>query len=224
VSPDSMTQQRLPDIQGGITSQSMTNSNGVVAYLSRDGIVTVNGPTSSLRESQALFTREDWRSRYDSILPVAMLTNYDGRLFVTNRANNNAFLMQLEEGQGNYTQMELQTDAVTIVPKVDSVYYSQNSTLFEFGTGDYMTAVWHSKEFILPRPSSFAAGFINSNGSVLVELFDDNGLFSSQTVTGRTTFRIKSGQPSRRWSIRLTTKATVKEFLIAESMRDLQNG
>lgn len=224
VSPETVTQQRLPDIQAGFSSRSMTNSNGLVVYLSRDGMVAVNGPTSSLMESQALFTREDWRNRYDPVLPVMQLTAYDGRLFGVNPTNENGFLLRLDEAAGNYTQLRLKADGVSIVPKTDSVYYSSNNTLFEFGAGDYMTAVWHSKNFILPRPSSFAAGFINSNGDVLVELFTDEGLFSSQTVKGKTFFRIKSGQPSRRWSVRLTTKAVVTEFVIAESMRDLQDG
>jgi hypothetical protein len=223
-SPDAMTQQRLPDIQAGFTSRTMTNSAGLVAYVSRDGIVTVNGPTSNLSGSQALFTREDWRARYDAVLPIMQLTSYDGRLFAVNPTNTNGFLMTLDENGGNYTRMELKADGVFILPKTDSVYYSANNLLYEFGVGDVMTATWWSKEFILPRPSSFAAGFINSTGAVTVELFTDAGLFSTQVVTGRTTFRIPSGQPSRRWSIRLTTQAVVKEFLIAESMRDLQNG
>lgn len=221
--PDSLSEQRLPSIQAATSETAITNYDGMVTYASRDGLVAVSGTQSSLNLSQMLFTREDWRKRYDAVLDKMQLTAYDGRLIGTNPITTDSFIIRLDEKLGAFTRMALRADGTFTLPITDSMYYSQDNMLYEFGAGDFTTLSWWSKEYILAFPISLGAGFIHATGEVTLEFYNDRGFHSRQVVSGITTFRIKSGLSSRRWSVKIITKATVRELLLAESMRELQN-
>lgn len=229
VHPDAVTQQRLPDVQAGFSSQSISYHNGLLAYASRDGLVAIEGARSTLAYSQNLFTREDWRNRYDAVLPVMELATHDGFLVGVNPTNTDGFVLRLDEAGGMYSRLALRADSITVIPLLDAVYYSQGADLFEYAGSTALTAVWQSKDFVLPKHLNFGAGYIRSSGKVKVIILCEDPLTRKMvehyvvTLDGTQDFRIPSGRRSLRWSVRFETSATVFEYAMAETFRELQS-
>lgn len=227
VHPDSVTQQRLPDIQAGTSKQGVSYSNGLLSYVSRDGVVAVNGSTSTLQYSRNFFTREGWRDRYNSVLSSMILSNHDGYLVGANPNDDNGFVMRIGEGdEVSYTQYRERIDGMRILPITDTAYYIQNGGVFEFGGGGKKELTWRSKEFLFDRHQKFGAAYINTDNSGPVELtlFADDEQVYTTTIRDEEFIRLPSGFRGLRWSIQFKTSAIIYTYSMAETMRELQRG
>ena len=86
--PTQMSQQLLPVEQAGWSSMAMARIEGAAVFASNDGLVSVYGGQPSIKESQSLFMRADWRSRYGSARLNMRLAHHDGRVLETEIAQS----------------------------------------------------------------------------------------------------------------------------------------
>ena len=78
--PEQMSQTRLAAEQSGWSQTSITHVDGAAVYAGNDGLVSVNGGQASIKGSQELFRREDWRKMYGAAKLNLRLAQHDGRL------------------------------------------------------------------------------------------------------------------------------------------------
>lgn len=88
---------------------------------------------------------------------------------------------------------------------------------------DPLAMVWHSGEFLYPRPVAFGAAMIDCSGNVTVEVFGDLDLIHTQVCTTTTFFRLPPVSAKERWSVRLSGTATVRQVALGSSFMELRD-
>lgn len=226
VHPDAMTQSKLSESQAGVSDHGMCVVGNTVAYISNDGLAIINGFNVDLNTSQQLWTREAWRDRYGSLLSSLELAYHDGSLVCGTSTAGKMWEIRLDpEGGGNLTQLgtTFTSDALYVLPASDQLYMVQGRNLMQYkGAGTTPLYEWWSKDYILPKPSSFTVGYIDCSGPVTVTLYADGVQRFQGAYIGRTYFRIPSGSKALRWSYKLNGSGRVKEISFAERRQELR--
>lgn len=88
-----------------------------------------------------------------------------------------------------------------------------------------LTARWHSKTYVFPRPVAFSTVRIRSYGeaehSVILRLFAENVMVKELKIKPGKAVRLPLLRRERRWSFELETDCDLEAFEIAESMAEL---
>jgi hypothetical protein len=226
--------------------RAVAATTGGIVYASREGPVAVRGGQVTPL-GRSLFTREDWAQRYQAHFGTMRFCYYDGNLLAYAKASQPLFIVNMVDGDPRFTRFDNVVGAGDFVlPSDDSLYLlsvsGSTSSLVRFAdeNTNRLMCTWQSKEFILPRPVSFAAGQVLAwgSGSLLVSIRADGTIWHERTLTfastsadgaGAIAFRIPAGIKARRWSVTLTSLASgaspviVREFHLAETMQELAN-
>lgn len=222
--PATMQPIKLPVPQAGIAHRSMANLDGRATFASNDGFVMVAGGAATLRDSQTLFARDDWQTRYGAILQDASMrfAYHDGCLVATSSTEALGFLVRFDEADsGQYTQFNEQVDASFMLPVADTLYYSVGANVYKFRSGDPYGYTWWSRDWIMSRPVNLGVGYVRASGPVTVTVIADDVVRWTDTVsTGY--FRLPAGFKALRWSVRLQGTSTVEELYLARSMEELR--
>lgn len=239
VHPEGMSTQKLPILQAGLSARGIVDMGTAVAYVCRDGICVVQGGIGSMSYSSQLFTRKDWRDKYDShgySLSQMKLAVYDGAIIAIFPAQN-GFIIKLDEEAGFYCESSTQADACYLLPQTDLYYLGIGNAIYAYGEGGTpLVMTWQSKDVVLPRPSNFGViqvvmdqvpnvGFTTG---MEIQVFGDGALIFDQivTLTGPSQNiirRLPSGQKFRRYSVRFNGIGYVKEVYLASVPSELQN-
>lgn len=221
--PSAMVQNRIPVPQAGISQRSMTQVGGVAVYASNDGIVTSDGTQATLDISQQLWTREDWRDAYGDVLDDMIFGYHDGFLVGISTTANKGFLVKLDEQPGTLTEFPQRVDALFYLTVQDTLYYAVGVNVYRFRTSStLLTAKWTSKNFVLPKASSVACGFLNAPAAIGLRIWADEQLVFDDTVDPGY-FRLPAVGRFLRWQFEFTTNVTVKEISFAGSFEELKN-
>jgi len=223
VNPDGMAQSRLPIQQAGVSQYTTATLEGQVVFASHDGIVAVAGLNASLNSSQQLFRRDNWRDRYDVVLPYMKWAVYDGALVGFSTTTQDSFVIRMDENIGDYTQLRLQVDSAFYLPQSDQLYYSQGNSLYQYRGGAAMTYDWWSKDFIVPKPLNFGAVYARVDEMTSLSVYIDGVFWCTIPLPATGYYRLPSGKKGRRWSFRLQGKGNVNELHVAETLKELAN-
>lgn len=228
--PTQMSQQLLPIEQAGWGDTAATRVEGSAIYASNDGLVAVFGGQPSLRDSQALFTRKDWRDAYGGTRLNMRLAHHDGYVLglidpsYPTTATEQPFLIRLDEAAGSFARLDVGQAlyGASVSGTTDQLFVTTATGFAEFGGGTNLTYTWHSGDKLFPLPVNFAAGVIDCTGSVTIQIYADGALRHSQAVTGRTSFRLPGGLSASRWSVKLLGTAVVREVSLGASFEELR--
>jgi hypothetical protein len=89
--------------------------------------------------------------------------------------------------------------------------------------GDYLSLVWHSKDYVFPRPVSFGAAVIQVEGRFDVTIFCDGVAIHTENVTtGESAFRLPAASQQKRWSVKFEGKGVVSRFEMGSTLAELQ--
>jgi hypothetical protein len=224
-------------LQAGLSGYSMADMGHQVCYLSRDGIVVVQGTTGTMDFSAELFSREDWKRIYDngttSYADTFRLGVYDGALVALSHYQN-GFIIRIDEDTGVFTEFDTKVDSLFILPQTDTFYFTQGRQLYSLNESTTpLTFVWHSKDHVITRPTNFgvmqviASQGVTGGNTVTVEYLAD-GVVKSTRVLSVTKdsqnfiYRLPSGFVARRHSVRVTGNCIVKEIYLANIPSELQ--
>lgn len=224
VSPDAMTTAKLNVDQAGVSKWSIAVVDGACMYASHDGLVVLNGGSASLMASQRFFTREVWRQRVGAGLSGMRFSVWDGRLIVFHATGAfTPFMIRMDEADGTMTDLPGFTAACAFVSQLsDQCYYANGTGLYQFNGGAGQTAVWQSREVVLPRPSNFGAGQALVTGAWTLEFYADGVLRLTQALAaGTTDFRLPGGFLAERWKIKASGSGRFRELRIATTGREL---
>ena len=228
--PSQMSQQLLPVEQAGWTDTAMTRVEGSAVFASNDGLVSVFGGQPSLKESQALFRRRDWRAKHGNARLNLRMAHHDGYLLglidpsYPIARTEEPFLLKLDEAAGSYCRLDAGQSlyGAAVSGTTDQLFVTTATGFAEFATGDDLTYVWQSGDRLFQQPTNFAAGVVDAVGAATLQVFADGALRGTVSISGRTSFRLPSGAPAYRWSVALTGTATVREISLAGSFAELK--
>jgi hypothetical protein len=237
--PEEMAQQAINAEQAGLTQRALIRVEGNAVYASNDGLVSVSGGQASPKESQSLFTRQDWRGAYRAVFRNLALGAHDGKIvgvvdpaYPAGVTNTQGFVIRLDEAAGTYTRLEFPAQdarslGLSLVPEVDAMYVCREDGFAEYGAGEELPFVWHSKEFSFPKPETFGAVGIDCSAGVLVEIFCDRRLVYQKTIEAGGmyvggTFRLPSIPSHKRWSVRFSGTGKVVKFEMGSSFAELK--
>ena len=209
---------------------TVTRVEGSAVFASNDGLVSVFGGQPSLKESQALFRRRDWRAKYGNARLNLRMAHHDGYLLglvdpsYPIARTEEPFLLKLDEAAGSYCRLDAGQAlyGAAVSGTTDQLFVTTATGFAEFATGDDLTYVWQSGDRLFPLPTNFAAGVVDAVGAASLQVFADGALRATVAISGRTSFRLPSGNPAYRWSVKLTGTATVREISLAGSFAELK--
>jgi hypothetical protein len=227
VSPDSMTASRLNVTQAGVSKWSIASVDGYVVYASHDGLVSLNGASASLAQSEQFFTREVWRARYKSGLSSMRFAVWDGRLIVFSGEDKFIpFMIRMDEAAGSMTDLPAFKATCSFVSHLsDQCYYASGAWVYQFNGGNDQDAVWQSRELVESTPINFGFAQAVSTGTWTISFFADGILKHEETVTtGTKGFRLPSGFMSDRWKVKVSGRGRMRELAFAKTAADLKNG
>jgi hypothetical protein len=198
--------------------------DNAVVYASNDGIVAVAGANASLDNSQQLFTRRDWRTRYAAEFGGMQFSVYDGQLVVTNNVANYSFMVRLDEAGGNFTRLDpaFRSDAAFVLPLSDQMYYSVGTGVYQYQGGNDLTFDWWSKDFVLEEPYNMAVGFLDCTGTTVVTVYADGAQVHQVSLNSSGYFWLPGSRLARTWSVRLQSQFIVKKAIIATSVDEVK--
>lgn len=78
--PEQMSQVRMAAEQSGWSNTAISHLEGSAVYAGNDGLVSVSGGQATIKGSQELFRREDWRKMFGAVKQNLRLAQHDGRL------------------------------------------------------------------------------------------------------------------------------------------------
>ena len=78
--PEQMSQVRMAAEQSGWSNTALSHLEGSAVYAGNDGLVSVSGGQATIKGSQELFRREDWRKMFGAVKNNLRLAQHDGRL------------------------------------------------------------------------------------------------------------------------------------------------
>ena len=247
VHPANVTQFKVPIPQPGISQRGMCAIGPGVAYISRDGIVLVQGSQASLEPFNQYFDRTSWKTRYGPYLSTMSLAFHDGGLMgftFTNAPSGGPVAgfwvgTDFTDPGSAYTGFTLRGRAFVYVQQQDLLYFADRnntggSDIYTFAEGAPLGCTWRSKDFIYPDFQGFGAGWIRmtgSNPSVNLEFFvdgvqvlmpPDNAKLLTMRGTGY--FRLPAGNFGPRWAVRLTCSGdtAVQELYVATDFSEMK--
>lgn len=232
--PEQMMQQMVDTDQAGVSGRSLIRVEGNAVFASNDGLVTVSGGQASLSSSQQLFTRKDWRQRYQAVFHNLVLGAHDGAIvglvdpgYPGSVPATDGFVIRLDEEGGSYTRLRLPIAplGVSIVPEEDALYLGFSNGFAEFGAGDDLEFIWRSKDFTFPQPITFGAVVMDCSPGVTVSFFCNQHLVHAhQVVEGQNSFRLPSIAPQKTWAVKFVGTGYIKKFEMASSFAELKHG
>lgn len=229
--PTQMSQQLLPVEQAGWSSTAMSRIEGAAVFASNDGLVSVYGGQPSMKESQSLFTRKDWRSRYSTARLNIRLAHHDGKVLglidpsYPTASSATPFVLRLDEAAGSYSRLDAGQSLynAAVSGTTDQLFVTTATGFAEFaGSSTDLAYEWRSGERLFPLPIGFACGVVDAVGTATLEVYADGVLRGTVAVSGRTNFRLPPNGPAYRWSVKLTGTAVVREVSLAQSFAELK--
>lgn len=240
--PAQMSQQLLNTEQAGIVGRSITTVEGAAIYASHDGLVTVRGGQASLKSSQELFTRKDWRDRYKSVLHNLILCAHDGAVVglvdpshpLSVGGATPGFQIRLDEAaQGQYVGVRLDESPIGafVSSTTDTLFVGYTNGFAEWATGSDLEAMWHSKDFTYPKPEFFSAAKVRGWGTWEVSIYADGEPVTSQMIEfdgidafgAEKSFRLPAVGTHTRWSVVFIGRGRIRSFEMGASFAELRH-
>lgn len=230
--PKQVSQQLLPVEQAGWSDTAMARVENSAVYAGNDGLVDLFGGQPSIKASQQLFARKDWRAKYGNVRQNLRLAAHDGQVLgfvdptypASAAASAGAFLIDLQEAEGAYSRLDVGQAlyGAAVSATTDELYVGTATGCATFGNGSDLPLVWQSGDVLYPAPVSFAAAAIDCTGTFSVEIRADGVLIHTQAVTGKASFRLPPVAPAERWSVKFSGTGTVRKFDMGASFAELK--
>jgi hypothetical protein len=229
--PEQMTQQALNAEQAGMTPRSMARIEGSAIYVSNDGLVQVSGGQATVG-TQDLFTRNDWRDWYRYTLRDITLGAWDGQVLgIIDAPNGMNFMLRMDEAPGFSTlALPGRATGIAVSHTTDELFLCFEEGFAEFGAGEDLALMWHSKVFKYPRPVSFGAAVARYDGQFVLTVVDASSgrtAIEIQLPPGRQdeyAFRLHPVSPSKQWQVAVFGTGTFRAIELGASFMELRNG
>lgn len=172
--PENMQQEKLELNLPCINPRGMVDLGFAVAYPSHDGLVVVNGSGANVATG-ALMTRNDWLKTSPASYVAGQ---FNGRYFasyeyldVDGTANRGTFIIDLSGATPFILRTSRYAQACHYDLPGGALYMLDGVGIYEYDAFGQPNEImsWHSKQFILPAPSSYGCIKIDANENLTPE-------------------------------------------------------
>ncbi|HEX5362329.1 MAG TPA: hypothetical protein VFW49_14780 [Fluviicoccus sp.] len=172
--PENMQQERLELNLPCINARGVVDLGYSVAYPSHDGLVVVNSGGASVATGQ-LMTRNDWLKTSPATF---VASQFSGRYFASyeyleadGTSSTGTFIFDLAGGTPFVMRSSLKADACFYDVPASALYMLFGTEIYEFDALGQVNEImtWHSKQFVLPAPSTFGAILIEGAEELTAE-------------------------------------------------------
>jgi len=135
VSPDAISSQKLPLAQGCVSSRSMVDMGNYVIYASPDGLVAVSPGNASLITAN-IINKEIWQSYQPETIRAGL---YEGK-YLAFYGSSKGFIFDPQNL--DFVELDFTAQAIYSDLKTDTLYFSDNDTLYGFDSADDLSYTW----------------------------------------------------------------------------------
>ena len=222
--PDSMVVVKGESPQSCVSKRSIVSAAGAVFYASPDGLIKLSSASLDIVTWEK-FDQKTWQALNPSSFN-AVYHEDKYIAFYDNGTEKGAFIYDLRTGEVSFSQVHAQAAFRDLFS--DSLYYKAESSgeimQWRADATSAQTALWRSKCYTMPRPTSFSCANVEAVGYPLTfRIYTDGELAHEQTVSGRDEFRLPA-LVGRDWEFELETKEEVFAVAIAQSVEELARG
>lgn len=239
--PEQMTPLTLRFDMPCISRTSIAYVSGSIVYAGTTGLVVISNEGPRIF-SNAYFTTEQYKALgFENCLAAG---EYDGKYFAVFERETLLFdfventlttlnqagfeLLEYRADDGSWPQKEFLNSPYgsVLVEQIFEQEPEEEKQAAPEETGpEELTARWHSKTYVFPRPVAFSTVRIRSYGeaehSVILRLFAENVMVKELKIKPGKAVRLPLLRRERRWSFELETDCDLEAFEIAESMAEL---
>lgn len=225
-SPDSYVQRRISVVQGLESVASIASTYRGVFFASKDGLclAVMDGVTNLTLN---VWTREQWIAM-DPRKIIGFF--FKDAYYAFFRDTPGGFILPLAGEDRSITEFELPNHIIIsgyLAPDKDSIYlvtdYYGTRGLYEFDSGEAMTATWRSKVFRVAPVNFGAFKLAGGDGLSNVRIYTDGRPMMNVTAEHNVPFRLFSGNKSQEHEIEIEGVVKWHGFGIAGNMKDLAN-
>lgn len=189
ITPQSMTQEKLPIVEPCVSKRSVASDSGGVFYASPNGLVLI-GPGGPQLATQNLFTRTEWNEYYPQSMIGKVL---NGKYFAFYTAPGNIKAALILDRNVSGTPLS-RTNVHTFAPFVDtfsSSMYVVSDNKIKIWDGDQNNVLpyeWKSKRFVFPRPINFGVIQVEADFGNTLTAAEINAIFERITNENQATW------------------------------------
>ena len=220
--PDSMVVVKSDLEQACASKRSIVSTNNSVIYASPDGLVLLSSGGSRLLTEQ-MFSRALWQEAFNPSSIHAYQQDMKYVAFYNNGVTAGGFIFDLTSGHFIYHNIYATAGYNDL--QADKLYTAfSDRTVKIWQAGSALSYIWRSKKFTMPQIMGFSCAQVEAEAyPVTAKVYSDGTLVHTQTVAGRTPFRLPV-TPGRDWEFQIEGNTEVFAVLVAQSMEELANG
>lgn len=172
--PENMQQERMELNLPCINARGVVDLGYSVAYPSHDGLVVVSSSGASVATG-ALMTRSDWLRTSPATFVAGQ---YGGRYFssyeyleVDDTVSSGTFVFDLTGSQPFVLRTSRKANACFYDVQASALFMLEGREIYEFDALGQVNEImtWHSKQFVLPAPSSLGCILIEGSAELTMD-------------------------------------------------------
>lgn len=226
IDPQNMSQSELPISEACVSAKSMVSMGRYAIYASPNGLVMASGGDAQLITGGIITNREWANYKPDSIHAYQHRGKYvffwkkdatnKGGVIFDPRSPNDGFITFNQYFVAGYRDQD--TDTLYLI--------DENKVLWKFDDNNASprTYTWKSKRLSLDAPHCFTAARVlaDSYTNITINVYADNTLYHTQTVTNKQPFRLPRNGRYRIWQVEVIGVDAIREVAISETVTELQ--
>ena len=219
-SPDTLAPERIEISQACVSKRGMVDAGYAALYPSPDGLMVV-GPGIAKNATEALMRREDWQAyKPSSILGAWHDNKYFG--FYDTGTKQAGFIF--DPASEDFTDIDVYATAAFTDRLTDTLYLQVGNDIVAWNGGaTKKTMTWRGKLNVLPVPVNMGVAQVFSGTyPVTFKLYAEGVLKHTETVVGRSPFRMPGGYLADRYEVELSGANAITGFFVAETMQELK--
>jgi hypothetical protein len=224
--PQNMSQTELPISEACVSARSMVSMGSYAIYASPNGLILAAAGDAKLITGGIISNREWTNYKPDSIHAYQHRGKYiffwkkdslnKGGVIFDPRNPNDGLIAFNQYFVAGYRNED--TDTLYLI--------DENKVLWKFDDNNALprTYTWKSKRISLDSPHCFTAARIlaDSYTNITINIYADNTLYHTQTVTNKSPFRLPRNGRYRVWQIEVIGTDNIREVAISETVTELQ--
>lgn len=236
--PRSMTFTKLESVEPCISKRTVKSLGYGVIYASPNGLILIT-PRGTKNVTESFWDEKAWRalfSAYDESFGEVHDGKYYLTLFNSTTDVSLTYIFDPRSETLEITSLEADTTSGMLVDRDEDRLYLLNQGTAPIGPrvsewnpdaeNETKTAVWRSKNFVMPLPVNMGAMQVfyddESWGVTTIEFFCDGVSKGTYTVTDQEPMRLASGWLAREWQIEIRTTQPVEAVYVAETIEELR--
>lgn len=218
--PASMTLEKVAINQACVSKRGIASMTDGVLYPSPDGLVFI-GSSGFRIVTDSIMTRDDWQELVPSSITAVA---HDGRYYGFYDTGSIQGGFVIDVGAETFSYLDTYATAVYSDLLTDGLFLQVGNNIEQWDAGaGNITWTWESTDSFIPRPLNFGFGRINGENcaNITLEVYADDVLRATRTITDNKSFRLPSGFKARKWRVKMTGTGTWTDVVLSSTSQEI---